>query len=174
MQPEIKDTDWEEAEAAVRAYGCARKAFRAEEIRLKLSGLLSGNDNKVGIAGEFWAKKLYSNGGWKIVEVFPSNNEGCDFSCRRGRILNLVSVKVISDESKKGRQMSVKAGSTWDELCLLLLDDGLIPYRYGLASKDQYRKAQQDKAIGPAPNVARTWVGPKGWMSRYGEVENWR
>lgn len=165
--------EWIAAEVAIRAYGRARQHFYKAQDALEKSKLLSGNDNKVGIAGEFWAKMLFHREGWTLVSVPYSNNEGFDFSCsRRGSAIR-VSVKVISDESVKGRQLPLKSGAPWDVLCVLLLKTSLTPYRYGIAKRSQFKLAQRKGIIGCKPTVSRSWLNPKGWISRYGEVKNW-
>jgi len=79
MPLEPSDNDWAAAEAAILAYGRARQRFCKTQVDLETSKLLSGNDNKVGVAGEFWAKKLFHSMGWQLVSVPASNNEGFDF-----------------------------------------------------------------------------------------------
>ena len=165
--------DWAAAEAAIRAYGRAREHFcRAQDV-LENSKLLSGNDNKVGVAGEFWAKLLFHREGWTLVSVPASNNEGFDFTCSRAGDTICVSVKVISDESVKGKQLPLKPDAPWDVLCVLLLTTSLTPYRYGIAKHSQFKFAQREGIIGRKPTVSRSWLNPKGWISRYGEVKNW-
>ena len=61
--------EWRSAEAAIAAYGKARHQFRSAQEALADCGLLQGNDNKVGAAGEFWAIKFYVSQGYEIIEV---------------------------------------------------------------------------------------------------------
>ncbi len=79
----IKSQEWEKAEKAILTYGRARLHFRKAEK--ELPALLGGNDNKVGIAGEYWAKRHYHSKGYRLTEVPASNNPGYDFRCRKGR-----------------------------------------------------------------------------------------
>ena len=174
MRPNVQTSDWREAEEAIRAYGKARKILCDAQERLAASGLLSGNDNKVGLAGEFWAKLLYHNRGYELTSIEASNNEGFDFCCLHAGKEMRISVKVISKESESGRQMPLKASEAWDELCVLLLTQELTPYRYGRATREDFETAQKNKAIGETPRVSRSWVEPKGWISRYGKVEDWK
>jgi hypothetical protein len=164
----VKD-DWGAAVEAVRAYGSSRRAFRAAQEKLGL--LLAGNDNKVGVCGEFWAKWYYHQHGYQITEVPRSNNEGYDFRCARDQAAIRVSVKVVSDESKGGRQLRLKRSANWDVLVLVLLDESLCPYHIGIATRSEFDAARSAGAIGPEPFVSRSWVGTKGWMSQYGKVE---
>src|SRR5688500_12452731 len=83
---------WDEAAAAITAYGRARKTFR--EVRMRHPELLAGNDNLVGCAGEYWVKRRYHNLGYRITEVPLSNNEGYDFRCEKDGNALRVSVKV--------------------------------------------------------------------------------
>jgi len=161
--------DWGAAAEAVRAYGSSRRAFRTAQERLGL--LPAGNDNKVGVCGEFWAKWYYHHKGYQITEVPRSNSEGYDFRCKRDQAEVRISVKVVSDESKGGRQLQLKDSPNWDRLVLVLLDEALYPYRMGIATREQFNEAKRSKAIGSQPFVSRSWVGKRGWMSRYGKVE---
>jgi hypothetical protein len=174
MPPDIKPGDWEEAREAILAYGKARKEFCQAQSRLRASGLLSGNDNKVGVAGEFWAKQFYEQQGYELASIEVSNNEGFDFRCRQAGKEIKVSVKVISDESKSGRQMPLKTKGRWDELFVLLLTDQLRPYRCGRVPRKEFERARTSGAIGSKPKVSRSWLGKKGWISQYGKVEDWR
>lgn len=162
---------WKNAEAAVRAYGLARMAFRSQQEDLKATALLAGNDNKVGVAGEFWAKKIYVAQGWALTEVPESNNEGYDFRCRRGDEELRVSVKVVSDESAKGRQLPLRPSEAWDELCMVLLTAGLALRKFGIVTRDQFVQARQAGSIGSKPVVSRAWLGQKGWITRYGRTQ---
>ena len=165
---QIPDADWETGKAAGLAYGGARKAFRDAQAQLPL--LLCGNDNKVGIAGEFWAKSHYVGLGYRISETPHSSNEGYDFACSKdGRVIR-VSVKVVSDESKTGRQLRLKESERWDELLLVRLDEHLRPYLIGRATRAHFDQAVADGKIGRRPFVSKYWAGLKGWMSVYGEV----
>lgn len=160
--------DWAEAVAAVRAYGRARMRFRrAQET---FPRLLGGNDNKVGVCGEFWAKKLYSDQGCEIAEVPASNNEGYDFSCRRAGKLIRVSVKVVSDESRSGRQLRLKSSLRWDELLYVLLGCDMAPYRFGLVTRTQFARAVRAGAVSATPVISRSHCNPKGWLPQYGRV----
>ena len=164
----IESEDWRKARAVVSAYGEARKRFR--EAQRQLPNLLEGNDNKVGVCGEFWAKWFYHKQGYAITEVPPSNNPGYDFRCSKGNSSVRVSVKVVSDESATGRQMRLKTSSFWDEIALVLLSEEMQAYRIGVATRQQFEKAKADGVIGSQPFASRSWVGPKGWMVRYGVV----
>jgi hypothetical protein len=134
--------------------------------------LLAGNDNKVGVCGEFWAKLFYLSRGYSLGEGLASNNEGHDFVCFIAGEPCRVSVKVVSDESKTGAQLPLKESENWDELLLVLLDEEMVPWKFGLVTRAQFNLAIEQKAIGKAPTVRRSWLGPKGWMERYGDSFN--
>src|SRR5262245_61238483 len=121
IEPTILDRDIEIAEKAILEYGSARDLFCQTAKRLQPSGLLFGNYNFVGIAGEYWAKRYYISKGWHISEIFASNNAGHDFRCERAKESICVSVKVVSDFSERGRQLPIKSSAKWDELCVVLL-----------------------------------------------------
>jgi len=160
---------WKEAAEAVRAYGHSRRSFQTTQAKHPI--LLGGNDNKVGVCGEFWAKWYYHRKGYQITEVPCSNTEGYDFRCKHGQEEIRISVKVVSDENKNGRQLQLKDSPNWDELVLVLLDDLMYPYRMGIATREQFNQAKRNKVIGSRPSVSRSWVAKRGWMSRYGKVE---
>ena len=167
----IASEDWKKALAAMKAYGKARKRFR--KAQGQLPNLLKGNDNKVGVCGEFWAKWFYHKRGYSITEVPPSNNPGYDFCCSKGKSSVRVSVKVVSDESSTGRQSAMRlkeAPAEWDEIALVLLNEGMQAYCIGVVSRRQFEKARADGAIGSKPSASRSWVWPKGWMATYGIV----
>src|SRR5436309_13582963 len=103
-------SEWLAAEKAVKAYGAARKKFRRIQEQLRESGLLQGNDNKVGAAGEFWAIRYYCCRGYRLVEVPRSNNAGYDFRCRQNRGPGLrIAVKGVSDETGNDEQVALQA-----------------------------------------------------------------
>ena len=168
------NADWTSAKQAIKDYGAARKKFRAAQERLRHCGLLQGNDNKVGAAGEFWAIQYYCSKGYRIVEVPCSNNAGYDFRCRKGSECDLrVSVKVVTDESVKGTQLPLKKSNMWDVLFVVLLSEKLLPYRRGFATRRDFERARRAKAIGETPQIARRSLNPRGWIGTYGEVEDW-
>jgi hypothetical protein len=175
MLPRPTTSEWLAAEKVVKAYGAARKNFRRIQEQLRESGLLQGNDNKVGAAGEFWAIRYYCCRGYRLVEVPRSNNAGYDFRCTqdRGRELR-ISVKVVSDENVNGTQLPLKKAQNWDVLFVVLLSKDLFPYKRGLATRSQFNRARRDKAIGETPTIARRSLNPAGWITKYGTVEEWR
>jgi hypothetical protein len=169
----IESEDWRKASTAVNAYGKARKRFR--EAQRQLPKLLGGNDNKVGVCGEFWAKWFYHKQGYAITEVPHSNNPGYDFRCSKGRTSVRVSVKVVSDESSTGRQSAMRlkeAPAEWDRIALVLLSEEMQAYRIGVATRRQFERARAEGAMGSKPCASRSWVKPKGWMAKYGKVDD--
>jgi hypothetical protein len=167
-------TEWRSAEEAIRKYGGARTRFRKVQTELRNCGLLQGNDNKVGAAGEFWAIKYYCSRGYRIIEVPKSNNAGYDFRCAKhgSRVLR-VSVTVVTKESVSGTQLPLKKSDKWDVLFVVLLTTRLAPYKRGLATRSQLRRAIRDHRIGETPKIARSSLNEKGWITRYGTTENW-
>jgi hypothetical protein len=162
--------DWLNAEKAVVAYGLARKRFRDERAKLG-HRFLGHSDNIVGSVGEFWAKLFYESQGYTTETPQEKNRSGWDLKAVKaaGRT-KTVSVKCITDENAKGQTTSLKANGEWDEFCLILLDELLIPYRVGSASRAAYERAKLSKSA----KVARTWVEKGGWIARYGEIKGWK
>ena len=159
---------WSEAKKEVLAYGHAREQFIGAQA--KLGWLLAGNDNKVGAAGEYWAKLIFHSRGWSIESVERSNNPGFDFVALKGERVR-VSVKVISDESKSGKQMRLR--DPWDSVCVVLLTEGLALRRFGIATRSQFDAARNETNLGSHPIVSRTWLSLRGWINRYGETQDW-
>lgn len=169
----IKSQDWKKAEKAILAYGRARFRFRKMEEQLPV--LLGGNDNKVGIAGEYWAKFYYHRKGYRLTKVFPSNNPGYDFTCRKDNHTIRVTVRAISKENKRGYSIRLPHFNHWNELCIILLGDNLKPYRMGRCTSTQFKQAFQDKRLtakDQQPVLHRSSLNSKGWISDYGEVDN--
>ncbi len=161
-------SEWNEAEREVLAYGRARGRFMRAQG--KLGWLLTGNDNKVGVAGEFWAKWIFHSRGWSIERVEGTNNPGFDFVAVRSKRVR-VSVKVITDESRSGKQMRLR--EPWDCVCIVLLSHSLALRRSGIATRSQFDAARSESSLGSTPRVSRTWLNPRGWINRYGETQNW-
>lgn len=167
----IKSQDWKKAERAILTYGRARFRFRKAEK--ELLALLCGNDNKVGIAGEYWAKRHYHRKGHRLTEVFASNNPGHDFKCQKGRRTIRVTVRAISNENKRGCSIRLPSVKHWDELCVILLGDDLRPYRTGRCTAEQFRRAFQERRLtskDQRPKLHRSALNENGWISDYGEV----
>ena len=141
--------------------------------QLGVCGLLQGNDNKVGAAGEYWAMKYYRSKGYEIIEVPRSNNAAYDFKCRRDKRTLRISVKVISDENRRGTQLRLKKSNLWDTLFVVLLSDTLQPYKRGFASRRQFEIAQRNGSIRETPTIARRSLNQRGWLTIYGKVEDW-
>ncbi|NJO34811.1 MAG: hypothetical protein HC869_18525 [Rhodospirillales bacterium] len=170
----IQQRHWRLASSAIQNHGRARQRFHKAEKQLEKTKLLAGNDNKVGIAGEFWAKWHYCRLGAQIIEVMPPSNEGYDFVCRRGSRRVRISVKVISAENKRGRQLRLKSRGTWDEICLVLLNTDLTPSRIGVAGRNDFLKAQKArKNLSVDPIVTKFWLGPKGWLTQHGQTRDY-
>jgi hypothetical protein len=175
MKPTITESDVVLAERAILEYGSARDLFCQTADRLRLSGLLFGNDNFVGIAGEYWAKRFYMTQGWHISEIFASNNAGHDFRCEKAGQSVCVSVKIVSDFSKRGKQLPIKASAKWDHLCMILLTNALVPYAIGTAEFEDLEEARRRGKIRSAsPVVSRSWLGPKGWLTNFGSIRHIR
>jgi len=173
IKPAIPDRDIAVAEKAILEYGVSRDLFCQAAKQLLPSGLLFGNDNFVGIAGEYWAKRFYICRGWSISEIFASNNAGHDFRCERAGESICVSVKVVSDFSERGKQLPIKSSAKWDQLCTVLLTNSLVPYAVGTADFEQLEEARRHGKIRSAsPVVSRSWLGSKGWVTKFGSVSH--
>ncbi|MFM9865602.1 MAG: hypothetical protein ACKVRO_18575 [Micropepsaceae bacterium] len=152
-----------EARAAIVQYADARRRFRAVQERLKAAGLLVGNDNKVGVIGEFWAIQDYRARGFRLQRVPPhTNNAGFDFVVSKVDVPIKVSVKAITAENSRGKTSLVHANGDWDELCIVQMDEILEPVRFGCATKEQFLLRFGDAAAQRPANVR--WLD-QGWMS---------
>lgn len=170
----VSSEEWRLGERAVGAYAKARKKFCQEQGRQPK--LLTGNDNKVGIAGEYWVMRYFQEWLRRTLKDRPSSssNPGFDFRYADGPRTIRVSVKCISKENTRGRTVRLGKAKPWGELVLVLLGYNLRPLKFGRATKRQFRKAASNGRISDNPYVSASWVGRKGWMSdeRYGAVED--
>ena len=171
----ITDREWRQARRAIGAYAKARKAFRNEQdCQPKL---LTGNDNKVGIAGEYWVMRYYQERLGRALKDRPGSrsNEGYDFRYVDGKRCVKVSVKSLSSENKYRRTVQMKKSKLWDELALVLLDDNLHPMRIGWIPRAQFNQAVRGTRklkISETPVMSERCMNEKGWMSIYGRVED--
>lgn len=170
----ISRGEWRRAEATIRPYAKAWKAFRDEQDRQPK--LLTGNDNKVGIAGEYWAMRYYQQRLGRMLKDRPKSrsNEGYDFRYAAGRRPVKVSVKSLSSENKYRKTVQMKKSELWGELVLVSLDDNLRPTRIGRITRAQFRQAvngTKTRAISETPVMSERCMNAKGWMNIYGKVE---
>jgi hypothetical protein len=166
--------EWLSAADAVRQYGRARKRFRALQKELR-GRVLGWNDNLVGVAGEFWACVHYRRQGYKVKPARSSTNPDYDFTARRPGNRIRVTVKSCSDEAEHGRVTRVRGNGKWDELCVVHMSRTLRPLRVGIADKQAYRHARRAGLVTSVdPRASKSVLGKKGWMHRYGTVENWQ
>jgi len=163
MTDELNPALMAEAEAAIRAYGEARVNFPRVQDRLSASRLLFGNDNKVGIAGEFWALRLYLSRGFALHPVpIHGNNPSYDFIAMHPVTgVKHVQVKAISAENKLGLTSFVKVGRHWDELCIVQMNEHLSPERFGIADKKAF--ADRCKVRSGQMRADKRWLD-EGWM----------
>ena len=152
-----------DAVRAIREYGTARARFRRVQDELKEARLLVGNDNKVGIAGEYWALRFYRSRGYEL-DSLPrfTNNADFDFIVKKSGRRAHVSVKTITDENRRGTTTLVRGGGKWDELCLVILTEDLMPKEFGVATKREFR-AHFRKCKDSQP-ANRRWLR-QNWMS---------
>ena len=167
----ITREEWRQARQAIGAYAKARKTFR--ECQRSQPKLLFGNDNKVGIAGEYEAMRYYQCVLRRHLVDRParSNNTGYDFRYSSGTQPIAVSVKTVTRENKKGKTMPLK-GDSWDELCVVLLDCNLKPYRIAVATQSDFEKAVDGKKVRRHEPVSRDWLEKGGWL--HGKAKDWR
>jgi hypothetical protein len=162
MPRKLKPSLVARAKKAIRAYGHARRRFRQVQDELKEAHLLVGNDNKVGVAGEFWAILYYEHLGYSLHEIpARTNNEDFDFKVsKKSRKPLRISVKSITTENAHGKTTLVRSSGDWDQLCIVLLDENLAPTRFGIATRKQFgdRFARKTRAAN------RRWLN-QGWMA---------
>jgi hypothetical protein len=157
-----------EARAAIVQYASARRRFRAVQERLRAAGLLVGNDNKVGVIGEFWAIQDYRARGYRLQRIpTHTNNAGFDFIVTKMSESIRVSVKAITAENSKGTTTLVHSDGDWDELCVVQLDADLHPVRFGCATKAQFCGRFGEAGAKRQANVR--WLD-QSWMSVHAHV----
>ncbi|HEV2652314.1 MAG TPA: hypothetical protein VGU69_13715 [Rhizomicrobium sp.] len=167
--PELDEKIVAHAKKAIAEYGSARTKFRAIQDELKEAGLLVGNDNKVGIAGEFWAFLFYHRRGYQF-DGLPrhTNNKDFDFAFLdpQGNHLR-ISVKSITAENSRGTTTRVSVDGSWDELCIVQMSALLSPERIGTVSKAKFSERFRARKSAPATN--RKWLS-ESWLDLHEPV----
>ncbi len=126
---------------------------------------LKGNDNVIGVIGEYYAMLYLESQGRTPIKVDHRSQKGYDLYCEKRKI----SVKVITAENKGQKTGKIK--NEWDELVLIILDENYKPKKIGhLMSKD-YKKARIDNPqLSKEPYAKTSMLGKKGVIGIYGKV----
>ena len=155
----------QEIDTVINQYIKARIKF------YKMQGIhpdyLKGNDNVIGVIGEYYAMLYLEFQGRNPVKVENRNQKGYDLYCEKERI----SVKVITAENKT--QMTSRIKDEWDELVLIILDENYKPKKIGYLMRKDYKKARIDNPkLSKEPYAKATMLGKRGVIGKYGEVIN--
>jgi len=141
-----------EIEELIKEYADIRKKF--EKAKDKYSDYLSGNDNYIGIIGEYWAKifleTLYDT---KINNSSLDGNKSekwVDFKIDHSDTAEYISVKAISEENEKSESGPIKLKDKPDSgvcsIIILKLNDNLFPIQIlYIKDIDNYFKNNKDK-----------------------------
>jgi len=143
---------------AAKAYLIARKDFK---IIADETPELRGNDNLIGRIGEFIAIQFLKQGlNREIVQRNKNIVEaGYDIEADGQK----VSVKIITNENKAGRNTRVR--NPWDELVLIELN-GCKVLRIGHLKKKRLAKSHPNAN----PVATRTMLNVNGLIGRHGKV----
>jgi len=125
-----------EIESLISDYATVRIKFK--DVQKSHPEYLEGNDNYIGIIGEYWAKifleTLPQNTGLKIVNSSSEGNKSekwVDFKIKKDNIQEDINVKAISSENKKLESGTIKLKDRNKEnICSILivkLNDELFP-----------------------------------------------
>ena len=128
---------------------------------------LFGNDNLVGRIGEFIAYQYLHEHNRDPKRPKSRTEKGYDFLCDNGKVR--ISVKTITAENKDGKTTTLS--EPWDELILITINNKGKIEKFGIITKDQFQKSKNSGHIkSQMPYARRTMVGPKGLISKFGEI----
>ena len=158
----------------VAEYAKARRVFIAKQR--ETGHWLAGNDNKVGAIAEFWMKLCYVIRGFKIDEIPVSNNAGWDFTATRNGVQRQVSVKAITNENKRGKQVQLVKGKIadpinwsslkWEDFALITLDATLQPDQIAICPREAIQRVHEAGIMNAHRAVDRNWLAT--WMHNAG------
>jgi len=163
MTPPQSQSRDDEIKQAIEAYLQARKRILA--LGRDVPDRIGGNDNIIGRIGEFLGLRFLESRGQRPVKVEGASNPGYDLvegDCR-------TQVKPITQENQRGRSVRLTPG--WTQFLLIELGEHYTPERIGLISLEQHQQAIANGFTRtPTPIVSLSMLGPRGLISRYGEV----
>ncbi len=155
----------QEINKTITDYLSARVRFI--QVQEKYDEYLKGNDNKVGVIGEYYAFLYLENQGRDVKKVESKSQEGFDLESDGKRI----SVKIITRENSSGKTTKLKKG--WDEFILLILDEDYSVNSIGHININQMRTAiRENKGWSETPVVKRSMINNTGLIGKYGKVES--
>lgn len=148
----------------IKAYIAVRKDFIA--LSRKHPEFLYGNDNIVGIIGEYIAIRYLESKGVSAEKAKLRNERGYDLIAGDG---SKISVKVITQENQNGATTRLK--DPWDEVILIELGEDYKVYRLGHLKREGFEKAINQRITSSRnPLARRSMLGKKGLFGRCGEV----
>ena len=155
----------QEIDTVINQYIKARiKFYQMQETH---PNYLKGNDNVIGVIGEYYAMLYLEFQGRNPVKVENRNQKGYDLYCEKKKI----SVKVITAENKGQKTGKIK--DEWDELVLIILNENYKPKKIGCLMRKDYKKARIDNPkLSKEPYAKASMLGKKGVIGIYGKVIN--
>ena len=128
---------------------------------------LSGNDNIIGRIGEYIAFEYLNLQNRNPIKAVI-NRAGYDIVCDNKDEIK-ISVKLISNENKKGR--TTKIGESWNELIIILLDENYEIQKLGHISEKEFDSGINNNDFkGAYKYASRTMVNEDGIITKYGKV----
>ena len=142
-------------------YLSARKHFLDESDKHKE---LSGNDNIIGRIGELIAIKYLHTQGRIAIKNESAVEKGYDLKVADS---DLISVKIITSENKKGRTTKIK--KPWTEIIIISLDIEYKVDRLGHITERQFEIAIKENFIFDyEPYTNRRMLNDNGLFDKYG------
>ncbi|MCD4792035.1 MAG: hypothetical protein K8R54_02290 [Bacteroidales bacterium] len=154
----------QKTQSVIKKYVTARKGFLNYA---KNEDSLSGSDNIIGRIGEYIAFEYLNLQNRNPIKAVL-NRAGYDIVCDNKDKIE-VSVKLISNENKKGR--TTKIGESWNELIVILLDENYEIQKLGHISKKEFDSGINNNDFkGAYVYASRTMVNEDGIITKYGNV----
>lgn len=129
--------------------------------------VLKGNDNIIGRIGEFIAYRFLELQNRNPVMNQNPTEKAYDMICENDV---LISVKMITNENKKGQTSKTKDG--WGELIIILLDENHKVDKIGHLTKAQFEIAlnTSSKWNNPTPYCRKSLLNIDGLIGVYGTI----
>jgi hypothetical protein len=142
----------------------ARHIFISESSKFEE---LKGNDNLIGRIGELIALEFLHRQGRSATKNINLVEKGYDILTSDNQ---MISVKLITAENKKGRTTRIK--KPWTEIILITLNSNYKVDRIGHITENDFNKAINEKFINDIePYADRRLLMDNGLFEMYGNVE---